>query len=157
MEVVIISKPSFTVVGKIGRGLSNEGQKWIPPLWKEATENFREIKHIAKLNDSGEVFGIWGAMSDIDEKFNRWGREGKYLAGCEVIDNAIEPTGWSKWEIPGYTYAVIRCTQATYGEAFNYMIDEYLPENNYQLIGAVHEYYLQNNNELCLYFPIDRL
>lgn len=156
MEVIIINKPSFTVVGKMGQGLSNEGQKWIPPLWNEATANFNEIKPIAKVDDNGEIIGIWGAMSDIDEKFNKWGKEGKYLAGCEVVDNATPPLGWSKWQIPGYSYATINCSQKSYGVAFKYMIDEYLPQNNYNLIGAVHEFYPPNcdGNKLRLYFPI---
>lgn len=66
-------------------------------------------------------------MSDIDEKFEPWKEEGKYLAGCEVIDKAIAPIGWTKWVIPSYKYAIVKCTQNTYGDTFNHMIKEYLP------------------------------
>jgi len=30
-------------------------------------------------------------MSDTDEKFESWKEQGKYLAGCEVVDNALPP------------------------------------------------------------------
>ncbi|WP_269059908.1 hypothetical protein [Iocasia frigidifontis] len=44
MEVKIVKKHSFRVIGKEGQGLSSEGEQWIPSLWKEANENFNEIE-----------------------------------------------------------------------------------------------------------------
>lgn len=157
MEVTIVNKPSFSVIDKMGQGLSKEGAQWIPPLWKETNEKFNEIKSLARLDSNGNL-SVWGAMSDTEEKFELWGNEGKYLAGYEVVDNAFTPAGWTKWVIPAYTYAVIACNQETYGQAFDYMIHEYLPHNNYTIVGAIHEYYPQDGtNRLCLYFPIARL
>lgn len=158
MEVIIVNKLSFSVIGKMGQGSAKEGPKWIPPLWKEANENFHELKSLTKLDSGENILGIWGAMSDIEEKFERWGKAGKYLAGCEVIENATPPVGWTKWVIPSYTYAVINCCQEMYGKAFDYMLNEYIPQNNYSIVGAIQEFYPQDGtNELCLYFPIAKL
>jgi predicted transcriptional regulator YdeE len=158
MEVKIINKPSFCVAGKLGQGSSDSGPVWIKPLWEEANSKFNEINNLAKYDESGKIAGIWGLMSDINEQFKRWGTEGKYLAGCEVKDETTAPLGWTLWRVPNQTYVTISCTQDTYGEAFNYILNEYLPEKEYELIGAVHEYYPVDAEQgrLQLYFPIAR-
>jgi len=38
--VEIIEKQPFSVIGKMGEGLSTESLNWIPPLWEEANGNF---------------------------------------------------------------------------------------------------------------------
>lgn len=159
MEVKLIIKKSFSVIGKLGQGLSNEGFKWIPPLWQEANSKFHEISNLAKIDFTGSILGTWGVMSDIDDKFECWEEQGKYLAGCEVVDNAVAPANWTKWVIPSYKYAVVKCTQDTYGNVFNYMVKEYIPQHEYNIAGAVHEFYDPKctNGELYLYFPIQRL
>lgn len=156
MEVKIIYMPSFCVIGKLGQGSSDAGPTWIKPLWDEANSRFDEISDVVKYDESGKIAGIWGIMSDIGEQFKRWGTEGKYLAGCEVKDNAIASSGWTLWKIPTQTYVSVFCTQETYGEAFNYILNEYLPENGYELVGAIHEYYPADAEKgiLQLYFPI---
>ncbi|WP_338044780.1 GyrI-like domain-containing protein [Paenibacillus lignilyticus] len=155
----IMEKQSFAVIGKVGQGLANVGTAWIAPLWQEADRNFHEISSLAKVDDEGNIVGIWGAMSDVDEHFERWQDEGKYLAGCEVADHAIAPSGWTKWVIPAFKYAVVNCTQDTYNETFHRMLSEYMPAHAYKLAGAVQEYYnpKANHGELALYFPIERI
>ncbi|WDV46465.1 effector binding domain-containing protein [Clostridiaceae bacterium M8S5] len=159
MKVKIITKKSFKVLGKLGEGNSNEGFKWVPPLWEEANEHFNEIAYLAKRDANDNIVGMWGAMSDVDESFNPWGSNGKYLAGCEVVEDAIVQDNWTLWQIPSYKYATIKCTQETYGNAFTYMSQQYLPDNNYTLAGAVHEYYPQDakKGEVHLYFPVERI
>jgi len=159
MSVFIEEKKSFVVIGKLGQGLTAESHHWIPAIWQKANNNFEEIRPLAKTNNEVNILGIWGAMSDITESFERWTDQGKYLAGCEVFDNAIAPAGWTKWTIPSYKYAVVQCNQSTYQEKFDYMIHEYLPDNNYSIVGAVHEYYNpeETNGELYLYFPIEKM
>lgn len=159
MKVNIITKRTFSVIGKLGQGLSSEGVNWIQPIWEEANNSFNEIGNLAKIDNKGNIVGIWGIMSDIDEKFEPWGKQGKYLAGCEVEDNAVPPNGWTKWCVPSYKYAIIKCTQNTYANTFNYMIEEYLPKQNYSIVGAIHELYdpKDSNGELYLYFPIEKL
>ncbi|GIP32080.1 GyrI-like domain-containing protein [Paenibacillus sp. J2TS4] len=157
--VEIVEKQRFSIIGKVGRGSANEGPKWIPQLWQEANSNFAEISHLAKLDAGGNIAGIWGAMSDVDEKFERWKKEGKYLAGCEVQDDAIAPNGWTKWVIPAFKYAVVKCTQDSYKETFHYMITDFLPQNKYTIAGAIHEFYdpKDNKDQLALYFPIEKI
>ncbi|WP_409340326.1 GyrI-like domain-containing protein [Paenibacillus sp. MBLB4367] len=157
--VEIIEKKHFAVIGKLGKGIAIESSKWIPPLWQEANSNFAEISNLAKLDDAGNIVGIWGAMSDVNEKFERWKEEGKYLAGCEVIDDAIAPNGWTKWVIPAFKYVVTKCTQDSYHNVFHHMVAEYLPQNNYKIVGAIHEFYnpRDNNGELSLYFPVEKV
>lgn len=156
MEIRIISKPAFCVIGKIGRGSSDSGPVWVKPLWDEANSKFNEISDLAKHDESGRITGIWGLMSDISEQYKRWGTEGKYLAGCEVKDDATAPIGWTLWRVPTQTYVAISCTQETYGEAFDYILNKYLPEKGYEVIGAIHEYYPTDAEQgaLHLYFPI---
>ena len=158
MSVFIEEKKSFIVIGKLGQGLTVESHNWIPMIWQEANNKFEEIRALAKTNNEGNILGIWGAMSDVSESFERWTDQGKYLAGCEVFEDATAPTGWTKWTIPSYKYAVVKCDQSTYQEKFNYMIQEYLPDNNYSIVGAVHEYYdpEETNGVLYLYFPIEK-
>lgn len=159
MSVHIVEKKTFAVMGKEGQGLAAESQDWIPTLWHEANHKFEEIQAIAKTDNEGHFVGFWGAMSDWEGNFQRWTDRGKYLAGCEVDENANAPDGWSKWVIPSYKYAVIRCNRATYQEKFTYMLNEFLPSNQYSIVGAVHEYYnpRETNGDLYLYFPIERM
>lgn len=158
MDVNIIKKPSFCVIGKLGQGPSDSGPQWIKPLWDEANGNFHEISGFAKRDETGRIVGIWGLMSDVTGQFKRWDAEGKYLAGCEAVDDAAAPDGWTLWRVPAQTYAVVSCTLETYGEALNYILNQYLPEKGYELIGAIHEYYPAEAPQggLQLYFPIAR-
>ncbi|MFB5268560.1 GyrI-like domain-containing protein [Paenibacillus enshidis] len=159
MSVYFEVKESFTVVGKLGQGFASESQSWIPSLWQEANHNFEEIRSLAKTDAEGNIVGIWGAMSDLTESFKRWTDQGKYLAGCEVYDDSVAPTGWTKWVIPSYKFAVMKCNKNTYQEKFNYMINEFIPHTNYSIVGAVHEYYnpSETNGDLYLYFPIEKI
>ena len=156
MEIQLISRDSFTVIGKEGQGPAAESQQWIPPLWQEANARFHEIAHLVKFNEANSAPYIWGAMSDIAGTFKPWDGQGKYLAGCEASMGAIAPEGWTVWTIPAFTYEVAECTQSRYGDTFRYVLKEYFPENGYTLAGAVHEHYPQpgNTDFVALYFPI---
>ena len=155
MEVKIVSKEAFTVIGKLGQGPADGGAQWVPPLWAAADAGFSEIAPLAKLDEQGKLVGLWGAMSDVAETFRPWRAQGKYLAGCEAKDDATAPKGWTKWVIPAATYAVVCCSLKKYSDAFDHMMGNYLPDNGYTLAGAVHEFYLRPGSEkVCLYFPI---
>ncbi|WP_042209297.1 transcription activator effector-binding protein, partial [Paenibacillus durus] len=58
MVVHIEEKHSFTVIGKMGQGLSSESTEWIPKLWQEANQNFGEISSLAKKDSAGNLVGI---------------------------------------------------------------------------------------------------
>lgn len=66
MDVQIIRKESFSVIGKVGQGPANLGREWIPPLWEKANGNFGEISSLAKYDEACKIVGIWGLMSDVD-------------------------------------------------------------------------------------------
>lgn len=159
MKVDFIEKPSITVIGKLGQGKSDQGSVWVPPLWEVAHQNFHDITNLVKRDENGNPIGAWGAMSDVDNSFNPWSDQGQYLAGFEVEDDASAPVGWEKWVIPPYTYAVVKCSMENYGEAFNEILGRYFPENNLELVGAVHEFYSpqESNGDLYLYFPIKKM
>jgi predicted transcriptional regulator YdeE len=129
--------------------------EWIPAIWNEANNNFHSIADIAKYNADGSLFGVWGAMSDTNLKFERWGEYGMYLAGCEVESDATAPDGFTKWIIPGRKYIVVSFTDEKYGQVFAEMVNDYIPKNGYQIIGAIHERYPKpGSNEIELYFPV---
>ena len=162
MEIRIVTKPAFTVIGKEGRGPAGNGAGWIAPLWAEANAQFAEIEPLAKRTESGQFAGFWGAMSSVDRTFHPWEDEGLYLAGCEAKDDAQAPQGWTRWRVPGYEFATVRCNQSTYGKAFALVLEEYFPQNGLSLAGAVHEFYTaedlgSTDGSLTLCFPYRRL
>ena len=158
MEIEIVEKPSFAVIGKEGQGPSKAAMQWIAPLWEDATGNFELIRPLIKYGADGNIAGIWGAMSDIEGNFEPWHGQGKYLAGCEALPDAEPPFGWRKWNIPGFRYAVAECVPASYNDTYCAMLDDYFPKHGYRLVGAVQEFYRPTdiNGEVYLYFPIER-
>lgn len=158
MNIKIVTKETFSVIGKLGQGLSSDRNNWIPKIWEEANTNFDKIFPFIKKDENGNIIGLWGLMSDVNEKLSRWEESGKYLAGCEVEDDVLPPEGFAKWTIPTQTYVVAKCSIVNYSEVFNNTINQYLPQHNMQIIGAVHEHYLQpeNPNKIELYFPIKK-
>ena len=156
MEIQIITKQAFPVIGKEGQGAAAESQQWIPPLWQAANAHFGEIAHLVKFDEAANTPFIWGAMSDVAGTFKPWDGQGKYLAGCEAREGADAPDGWTKWTVPGFTYVVAHCTQSGYGDTFRHILKEHFPQNGYALAGAVHEHYPEpgNSDRVALYFPI---
>lgn len=159
MVVRIESKPSFAVIGKLGQGAAAGSAPWISLLWREANLHFPDIHTLLKTDQEGKPLRLWGAMSDLSETFARWTDQGKYLAGCEVWDDAVAPAGWTKWVIPSCKFAVIACIPDTYGDIFDYMVHEYLPGRGHSIVGAVHECHdlAYVAGSLELYFPIEKL
>lgn len=157
--VEIVEKQPFSLIGKMGEGDSSQSLDWIAPLWEDANRNFSEIRSIAKVDVDRNLVGIWGAMSDVNGNFERWGKRGRYLAGCEVNDDALPPSGWTKWTLPAYKYAVSKCSRETYQDMLHTMLTDDLPKNHHQVVGAIQEFYnpKDNNGELYLYFPIERI
>jgi predicted transcriptional regulator YdeE len=157
MDIRVVTKPSFAVIGKLGQGPSNSGPQWIKPLWDEANGRFSEISHLVKCDEDGKPVGIWGIMSDVSERFQRWDSDqGKYLAGCEANDDAMPPPGWTLWRVPSQTYIVAQCFGDTYQTVMSHVLKQYMPGNGYELIGAIHENFPQNleKGAIELYFPI---
>ena len=146
-------KASFAVIGKEGSTLDGDG--FIQRLWANADSHFEEVRHLAKKDASGNITGIWGAMSDFSRSFHPWEdfRKGLYLAGVECYDSAEAPAGWTKWTIPGYEYIRVECeNDDTFSKAITYLKDRAIP-----LAGAVHDFTLPRTGKHYMFFPIRKL
>jgi predicted transcriptional regulator YdeE len=158
LEVKIKNKLAFSVLGIEGCGDADKSPEWIKPLWDQARNRFEEIRNLVKL-DQLRMGESWGLMSATDKYLSGWKDKGKYLAGWEVEPNTQPPKGWTIWNIPEQMFTVIACTMATYGEAYNFIIQQFLPKEGYEQVGAMHEFYpkeFQNieKDTLYLYIPI---
>ena len=157
MDIKIIEKSKISVIGKMGQGASDSNSSWIQELWDEANNSFNEISNLAKTDKNGNIAGFWGVMTDIDELFLPWNWQGKYLAGCEVIDGATAPNGWYKLVIPAFKYVAVKCQKNKYQDVFEYITQDYLPKHKYDMVGAMQEFYDMNDkqDEINLLFPIE--
>ena len=147
-------KESFSVIGKEGSTAS--GQGFIFRLWQEANANFSQVQPLAKLDEQGDLVGIWGAMSDFSRAFDPWEEgfsKGLYLAGVECDHDAQAPAGWVKWTVPGFEY--IRAE--VIGENTFSEVLQFLDENKTPLAGAVHDFTCPKTGRNYMYFPIRKL
>lgn len=155
MKIDNYIKPSFCVIGRLGK--TTDGESFVSDLWEYANTHFYEISDLAARDEAGVLLGVWGAMSDMGMNFLPWEDDftkGLYLAGAEVIDDAIAPEGWVKWKIPGYEYLKLRAESP---DAFDEML-AYMAENNIPLVGAVHDYMEpREQGQLYMLFPIRKL
>lgn len=153
MKIEKCVKKSFAVIGK--EGSTSDGEGFIKRLWDNANSHFEEIRHLAKVDENGNLVGIWGAMSDFSRSFNPWENfsKGLYLAGVECNDDADAPYGWTKWIIPGYEYIYVECEN---GDTFSQTI-EYLKDNAIALAGAVHDFTCPQTGKNYMFFPIRKL
>lgn len=148
--MVKLIKEKFVVIGKEGSTLDGEG--FIQKLWDDANGHFHEIAHLAKRDASGQLVGIWGAMSDLSRSFRPWEdgfSKGLYLAGVECDDTAEAPDGWTKWVIPGYEYLVVENRKGAFEETL-----EQMKEEGITLVGAIHDHTDPATGKGYLYFPI---
>ena len=152
MEKII--KPSFTVIGK--EGSTKDGEGFIPKLWAEANAHFSEISHLAKRNASGDLVGLWGAMSDFSRSFLPWEygfRQGLYLAGCECEDDAEAPEGWTKWVIPAYEYIYAEQEdENTFRKLMAYMFQKQL-----SMVGAAQDFTDPKTGKCFVFIPIRKI
>ncbi len=148
--MVKLIKEKFVVIGKEGSTLDGEG--FIQKLWDDANGHFHEVAHLAKRDASGQLVGIWGAMSDLSRSFRPWEdgfSKGLYLAGVECVDTAEAPDGWTKWVIPGYEYLVVENRKGAFEETL-----EQMKEEGITLVGAIHDHTDPATGKGYLYFPI---
>lgn len=147
-------KDSFTVIGK--EGSTKDGEGFIPKLWAEANAHFSEISHLAKRNASGDLVGLWGAMSDFSRSFQPWEygfREGLYLAGCECEDDAEAPEGWTKWVVPAYEYIYTeQADENTFRKLMAYMFQKGIP-----MVGAIQDYTDPKTQKSFVFIPIRKI
>lgn len=143
-------KKSFVVIGK--EGSTKDGADFINKLWLDANSHFGEVRHLAKKDASGNIVGIWGAMSDFSRSFKPWENftNGLYLAGVECEDNAEAPEGWTKWIVPSYEYIRV---ESENNDTFLRGL-QYLQDNSFELVGAVHDYTDPKTGKTYMLFPV---
>lgn len=154
MKIKKCIKESFSVIGK--EGSSEGGSGFVQGLWEDANAHFAEIAHLAKKDETGNLVGIWGTMTDFSRTFQPWEdgfSKGLYLAGIECADDAEPPEGWTKWVIPAFEYLRVVCD---HDGVFPEMI-AYLQERGMTLAGAVHDFTCPQSGTNYMYFPIRRL
>lgn len=154
MKAERIIKESFAVIGK--EGSTMEGPDVVAKLWQDANVHFAQVQPLAKVDDQGQLAGIWGVMSDLSRRFQPWEdgfTKGLYLAGVECRDDAIPPEGWVRWQVPGYEYLRIACEG---GDTFARGLI-CLAENGWQLAGAVHDFTCPQTGGNFMLFPIRKL
>lgn len=154
MEIKTCVKESFVVIGK--EGSTRDGVGFVDKLWTKTNKDFKQIKHLAKKDEDGELVGIWGAMSDFKRTFMPWENDfskGLYLAGIECKDDAVAPKGWVKWVIPAYEYIYVEVEDAdTFSDVIYYLEDEEI-----ELVGSVHDFICPKTGKNYMYFPIKKL
>lgn len=154
MKIEKCTKESFSVIGK--EGSTDDGPGFIQNLWAEANSRFVEVAHLAKRDDSGNLVGIWGLMSDFSRSFRPWEEDftrGLYLAGVECEADAQPPEGWTKWQVPGFEYLYVEYDHDT---VFREML-AYFQEKNLPLAGAVHDFTCPGTGKSYMFFPIKRI
>lgn len=147
-------KESFSVIGK--EGSTRQGEGFVQKLWEDANSHFGEVQALAKVNEQGELVGIWGAMTSFDRSFSPWEEnftQGLYLAGIECREEAEAPEGWTKWTVPGFEYVT---AEAEDPDTFQKMV-EFLEKEGLSLVGAVQDFTCPQTGKNYLYFPIRKL
>ena len=56
MKINRCKKESFIVIGK--EGATTDGADFIQKLWDDANSHFREVQHLAKKDENGNIFII---------------------------------------------------------------------------------------------------
>lgn len=154
MDVMVVEKDEFTVIGRLGS--TRDGEDFIARLWHDADSGFYEIADLVKTTPQGTLVGLWGAMSDFSMSFQPWEdfRHGLYLAGAEAkagVDEA--PAGWTLWHVPGFRFLQME-KDAQHGlpQALQYM-----REHGYALCGAVQDHADPATGKDYIMVPIARL
>ena len=151
MNVELISKSAFVVIGR--EGSTADGEGFVQQLWAEANAHFDEVAPLVKRDENGVSVGFWGAMTDFSRSFRPWEKDfsqGLYLAGVECNDDAQPPEGWVRWDIPAFSYLRAECTSPT---LFTDML-AYLDAQNLKLAGAVQDFADSKTGKNYMYFPI---
>ena len=154
MKIEKYMKEAVAVIGKEGSTLDGPG--FVQELWADANAYFGEVQPLAKADETGNLAGIWGAMSDLSRSFLPWEdgfTRGLYLAGIECADDAEPPEGWTKWTIPGFEYLRVECEgENTFSEVL-----DYLDRNKIPLAGAVHDFTCPVSGKSYMLFPIRKI
>ena len=151
MNVELISKSAFVVIGR--EGSTADGEGFVQQLWAEANAHFDKVAPLVKRDENGVSVGFWGAMTDFSRSFRPWEKDFSqclFLAGVDCNDDALPPVGWVRWDIPAFSYLRAECTSPT---LFTDML-AYLDAQNLKLAGAVQDFTDPKTGKNYMYFPI---
>ena len=154
MQLRKIVKDAFFVMGKPGS--TEDGEGFVQRLWADANAHFAEVQPLARIDEKGNLAGIWGVMTDFTRQFMSWQdnfSKGLYLAGVECDECAQAPDGWEKWRVPGFEYLCAACK----GENTFAAVIQYMKENDIPLAGAVQDFTYPQTGKNYMLFPIQRL
>ena len=70
MKIATLIKTTFVVIGR--EGSTENGAGFVQRLWADANGHFDEVADLAKKDESGNLVGIWGAMTDFSRSFRPW-------------------------------------------------------------------------------------
>jgi AraC family transcriptional regulator len=124
MEIKIVEKSAFTVVGMKYRGKNEQGE--IPQLWQALGPHTGEIENLA---DDTAAYGISANMDMETGEFD-------YVAGFEVSSAEVVPEGMIVFEVPGGRYAVFSTTLPKIGETFDQAYHTWLPQAGHEPRGG---------------------
>jgi len=112
VDVEIVRKPAFTVVGLPYEGRNEHGE--IAALWEEFRRRSSEVARV--------VDGAFGVCEGP-------GPDGRvrYLAGLAVSEVGTLPKGMSAWTVPAQTYAVFPSTLPRIHETYRAIFESWLP------------------------------
>lgn len=150
MEINIVERSAFTVVGLKYRGKNEKGE--IPQLWGALGLRTGEIENLV---DDSAAYGI---SANMDMETGEW----DYIAGFEVNTAENVPEGMAAFEVPGGRYAVFSTTLPRVGETFHNAYHTWLPQAGHRPSGGP-EFELYDRrfdsqdpgSEFDLYLPIE--
>jgi predicted transcriptional regulator YdeE len=149
MEIKIVDRPAFTVVGLKYRGKNQENE--IPQLWQALMPRYGQIQDMVP---APAAYGISANMDKESGEFD-------YVAGYEVSSDENIPEGMVAFEVPGGKYAQFTTTLPKIGETFQNAYQKWLPEAGQKPSGGPEiELYDQRfdpqdpSSEFDLYIPV---
>lgn len=156
MNILIIKKPAFSVIGK--EGGSYMGPNMEKTLWGDVNAHFEEISSLGALNAVGKYVGFWGLMSDPERKMKPWENnftKGLYLAGLQVRKGAEVPNkAWKKWDVPEHTYLICEVTKENRQASFYTMVYFQIAFEGYLLAASPFDFTDPSTQKKYLFFPV---
>jgi predicted transcriptional regulator YdeE len=151
-EPQIVTLPALHLAGVRYAGKNEQGE--VPHMWE--TQFF---PHVGEVADPQHWTG-YGVARELDSTPPDQGFE--YLACLEVPPGAVLPEGWSTWDIPALTYAVVPAHDVPGIEpAADFFYQKWIPQSaEYEMDAPLMiEVYREGFDEdqiIFLHFPVRR-
>ncbi|MCU0503866.1 MAG: GyrI-like domain-containing protein [Anaerolineae bacterium] len=150
MEPKIVSRPAFTVVGRLYHGKNEHGE--IPKLWDQSPVPWAD-----EIRDQVMPPLAYGVLDHIDPQTGEF----DYLAGYGVERVVDLPEGMIRWDVPAQTYAVFTCTLPTIMDGFAAARRWFEQSGTQRAAGPEFEFYdehfMAGDATLYIYMPIVRV